>query len=109
MLGTKHVVRLHEWQDQNDAMGGGVLILDGFSRRVFNHNAAFVAPTTKVTKNDFPMSDNDGWTVEYAYPEGSEPDLASTTVDALRTQAALDINAFERGAVDSQLTDPSAF
>jgi len=109
MLGAKHVVRVHEWQDPNDAAVGGVLVLDSFVRKTFDHNASFVAPTTKVTKNDFTGSDNDGWTVEYAYPSGGEPDLTTTSVDDLRTQAATDINAVETDAVDDSLTNPSAF
>lgn len=108
-LGVKHVVKLHEWQDPNDAAVGGVLILDSFVRKTFTHNASFVAPTTTVRKNDFPGSDNDGWTVEYAYPSGAEPDLTAVTVDDLRTRAATDINAAFAAEVDDSLTNPSAF
>ena len=108
-LGVKHVLKLHEYQDPNDATVGGQLILDAWTRKAVLHNASFVAPTTVVRKNDFPGSDNDGWTVEYTYPEGGEPNLTTLTVDAMRVQAAVDINAAFSGEVNSGTTNVSAY
>jgi len=110
MLGVKHVVKVHEWVDPNDAAIGGVLVFDSFVRQVFSHNASFVADTTTVTKNDFSGSDNDAFTVIWAYVEGNEPDLSATNIEGLRVAAATAINtAFGGGTVDRAETNPSAY
>jgi hypothetical protein len=113
MLGARHVVKLHEWVDPNNVAYGtpGVVVLDNFRRVMFTHDASFVAPTKKVTKNDFPSSDYDSYTVEYSYPSGTEPDLTALTIDAIRLAAVADIKTAlgNPAELDGALTDPSAY
>ena len=96
-IGAMHKVHIHEDAD-------GVVVFDRIVRTEINHNDSFTVPTTTVFKEDFTGSTNDAFTVQYAYPAGSEPDLTAMTIEDLRKNASDAVNAFF-GTVEA---DPSA-
>lgn len=96
-IGVRHVIHIHENDD-------GVVIFDSVIAKPFTHDNTFTSMTTDVKKEDFTGTNNDAFLVSFSYPEGSEPDLTSVTVDDLRVMAADAVNTFFGGLE----ADPSA-
>lgn len=98
--GTNYKLYCHE-------NASAVLVFDSlYQGPGFSHDVSVVAPFTTVVWNDFSSTPNDGWIVNFFFPNGTDPGTSYTIQDFLDDATTAINAAFPSSGVGPNLPSP---
>lgn len=99
LSGTSYKLYCHE-----DA--SGTLVFDGLYKSDWSHDPAVVASFTTIVWNDFQGTPNDGWIVNFFYPNGTDPGTGVTIATWLSNATTAINAAFPSSGVGPNVPSP---